>query len=77
MVTETNGGGSSASIAFLGGGNPTGERNAWWHEGEGLLVIDSLPRLLAKEMAHPFGTGREDVLAIYGEPHLTIRNKAK
>lgn len=60
MITETNDGGKQASIRFLGGGNPTGEKNAWWHEGEGLEFIDSLPHLLASCTAHPFGSGWKD-----------------
>jgi hypothetical protein len=61
LVTETNNGGKMASIAFIGGGNPSGEHNAWWRECDGLIVIDSLPRILALNTAHPFGTGRDDV----------------
>lgn len=62
LVTEVNqpiqpGSKSQASITFIGGGNPTGERNAWWREGE-LVVVDSLPRLLAKGLCHPFGNGK-------------------
>lgn len=61
LVTETNDEGRSASIRFLGGGSPTGEKSAWWEDGDGLVVIDSLPRLLADATAHPFGRGRYDV----------------
>ena len=61
LVTETNNKGVMASIAFIGGGNPTGEKNAWWEKDDGLMVIDSLPHLLAINTAHPFGTGKEDV----------------
>ena len=32
--------------------------NAWWSQDE-LIKIDSLPNLLAREMAHPFGQNRE------------------
>lgn len=39
------------SITFVGF-NHTQERNAWWREDE-LEVIDSLPHILAKTMAHP------------------------
>lgn len=40
----------NVSITFIGY-NDT-ERNAWWREDE-LEVIDSLPHILAKTMAHP------------------------
>jgi hypothetical protein len=61
LVTETNRRGTSACIAYLGGGNSTDEKNAWWSEGEGLVVVDSLPRLLSSATAHPFGDGKRDV----------------
>lgn len=61
IITETNDNGTSASVRFFGGGNPSGEKNAWWSLSEGLQVVDSLPRILALATAHPFGTGREDV----------------
>lgn len=38
------------SITFIGYNNT--EKNAWWREDE-LEVIDSLPHILAKTMAHP------------------------
>ena len=65
IIRETNGNGGQASIDFLGGGNPTGEKNAWWGENDGLKVIDNLPHLLAKMSCHPFGAGREDVENTY------------
>lgn len=59
IVTETNmtQGHHIACIDFIGT-NLTQERNAWWYEEE-LQVIDSLPHLLARELAHPFGRGLE------------------
>ena len=59
VVTETNTGGQSVSIVFIGE-NTTGEHNAWWNASD-LTVIDSIPKILAKEMAHPFGNGKKDV----------------
>lgn len=32
--------------------------NAWWHS-DCLEIVDSLPNLLAREIAHPFGNGRK------------------
>jgi hypothetical protein len=60
VVVETNKGGKEASITFIGGGSPYGEHNAWWDEGE-LVLVDSITRIIADAMAHPFGKGREDV----------------
>ena len=59
LVAETNTsqGRRQASIVHIGG---TGqEKSAWWNECE-LTVIDSLPYLLARKMAHPFGSGDDD-----------------
>lgn len=61
IVTETNRNGADAAITFLEGCGGTGEKNAWWHASEGLVLIDSMPRLLARCMAHPFGEGKADV----------------
>jgi hypothetical protein len=61
IVTETNDNGVMASLEYFGGLNPKGEYNAWWRDGDGLIVIDSLPHLLARTMAHPFGSGRCDL----------------
>lgn len=66
LVTETNNGGKEASISFIGGGNPTYEKNAWWKAGEGLIKIDSLPWLIARATAHPFGRGLEDAKNVFG-----------
>ena len=61
VVTETNRKGTKASIDFINGCNKALNHNAWWEEGDGLEIIDNLPRLLSSAMAHPFGTGKEDV----------------
>lgn len=53
------------SISFLGGGNPTQEKNAWWTEDDGLILIDNLPSLLARNLAHPFSSHKEDATLIY------------
>jgi hypothetical protein len=58
LVSEVNPSGD-ASITYLGGGNPSHEKNAWWYPHEGLVVLDSLPRLLAGMMHHPFGLNRD------------------
>lgn len=63
LVTEISGSGT-ASLMYLGGGNPTHEKNAWWAEGS-LEVIDSLPHLLAVMAAHPFGDGRRAADAVF------------
>lgn len=55
LVVEVAGDGC-ASINYLAGSARTGEHNAWWCSGDGLVVLDSLPHLLAKAMAHPFGS---------------------
>lgn len=49
LVTETNGNGTSALITYIGG-NPHGEYIAWWRQVDGLVVVDSLPNLLARSM---------------------------
>lgn len=71
LITEMNinkGGNNndikSYSISFLGEKNP-GEKNAWWYEHEGLQVIDNLPSLLARNLVHPFGTGKEVALQVF------------
>ena len=66
MIKETNENGSYASVDYFGGGNPTNEKNAWWKEGDGLEVIDSLPRFLADATRHPFGRGDEDIERFFG-----------
>lgn len=47
----------SASIDYLRNCNPGGEKSAWWHPSnqERLIRVDSITRLLANAMAHPFG----------------------
>lgn len=67
IITETNDGGEMASISYFGGGNPSGEKNAWWYPGEGLEVVDNLPRVLAEAAAHPFGSGRRDVELFFSD----------
>lgn len=57
LVTEVNPDGT-ASITYLGGGNPSNEKNAWWRPDEGLVVVESLPRLLANAVPHPFGQNK-------------------
>jgi hypothetical protein len=65
IITETNDEGSEASLEFIGNGNPhllsqnINEKSAWWDANE-LTVIDSLPYLLSRTMAHPFGEGADD-----------------
>ena len=36
------------AIEFIGTGNPSGEKNAWWFPNEGLTVVDSMPNLMAR-----------------------------
>ena len=62
IISETNDGGTSASIRWLG--PPTDERSAWWRMGE-LEVVNSLPRVLAMMTAHPFGKGKRDVAQFF------------
>jgi hypothetical protein len=44
-----------ASIEWIGGSS--GLKSAWWTESE-VIVLDSLPRLLVRELGHPFGQGK-------------------
>lgn len=60
IIKETNNNGKQASIDYINELNPNQEHNAWWFEKD-LKVIDSLPNILAKAMAHPFGDGKKDV----------------
>lgn len=62
IISETNNGGSQASINWLG--PSTREKNAWWREDE-LEVVNSLPRVLAMMTAHPFGRGKQDVDRVF------------
>ena len=66
IIGETNDKGTKASIDFIKGCNEGGSHNAWWSEGDGLVILDNLPRLLADAMKHPFGRGREDVEHFFG-----------
>lgn len=43
-----------ASVEWIGKSNLY---NAWWNP-ECLEIVDSLPNLLARKIAHPFGNGR-------------------
>ncbi len=54
VIQEVNPDGSAAIRYFKGCNNH--DKCAWWHLGEGLVVLDSLPSLLADAMAHPFGS---------------------
>jgi hypothetical protein len=49
--------GSGASIEFIGNIDRfKREKSAWW-DAEELVVIDNLPNLLTRSLAHPFGGG--------------------
>lgn len=74
MVTEissfenTNGGITfQASIKWIGGSN--GLPTAWWQIQQ-LDIVDNLARLLMRELAHPFGTGKEYIDRCY--PNYTV-----
>lgn len=58
IVTEITDDGR-LSVAWIG---PNSDllKNAWWEQDE-LEKIDSLPHLLAREMANSFGNGRKEV----------------
>lgn len=64
LVTEINSSGE-CSIEWLGDGNRH-LHNAWW-EQEKLEKIDSLPHLLARNMAHPFGSNKKEVDKYYNK----------
>ena len=65
MVTETGYGGNEVSVCwFLG--QPHREKTAWWSKEE-LEKIDSLPRLLAFELSHPFGGGKKDAALFFAD----------
>ncbi len=66
IVTETvtDDNGHRASIEFIGRDGDDHEKNSWWEDGE-LVVIDNLPYLLAREVAHPFGSGRKDAIKTF------------
>lgn len=49
-----------ASINYLKGQPNAGQqKSAWWDEGDGLVVLDSLPNLLASALHHPFGSNKD------------------
>jgi hypothetical protein len=60
FITETTYSGKKASITFIETLNINKERNAWYDVSE-LIVIDSIPKMLANATAHPFGQGKNDV----------------
>lgn len=62
LVTEVSSDGR-CSVEWLGDGNKY-LHNAWW-EQENLEKEDSLPHLLARQMAHPFGNNRKEVDKYY------------
>lgn len=64
FITETNYSGKKASIRYIGDLNIGKEHNAWWDVSE-LTVIDSIPKMLAIAMAHPFGDGRKDADSLF------------
>jgi len=66
FVTETNNDGKKVSITYIGELNPKHEYNAWWNHEE-LEIIDSIPRMLALSMAHPFGEGKKDVTKFFNQ----------
>ena len=63
IVTEVDGVDGSCSVEWLGEGNKH-LHNAWWKQEE-LQKEDSLPNLLARVMAHPFGQNREKADEFY------------
>lgn len=68
IVKETKHGGMQASVDWIRG-QEGHEKNAWWRvaiDGEVLTVIDSLPRLISSAMAHPLGSGEQDVGLFFG-----------
>ena len=64
LVTETNDQGTSVSIRILGE-NTEREHSSWYDEDE-LTVIDNLALVLASNICHPFGRGRQDAELFYG-----------
>jgi hypothetical protein len=54
-----------ASITFFPNQEPTYEKNAWWDPNE-LHILGSLPTMLANEMAHPFGSNKDQGDKYYG-----------
>lgn len=60
LVTEVNREGG-ISIEWIG---KAGLKNAWWNPDE-LEIVDSLPNLLVREMAHPFGNNKSSASEYY------------
>lgn len=63
IVTETNtrvDGSQKVSVDWFKG-QSSDEKTAWWDKDDGLVLLDSLPRVLASAVAHPFGGGQTDV----------------
>jgi len=60
FITETNDNGEQAAITFIGDLNIGHEHCAWWDVSQ-LIVIDSIPKMIAMATAHPFGHGKDDV----------------
>lgn len=52
------------SLTYLNGCNASREHNAWWDE-EDLTLLDSLPQLLARNLCHPFGQGKQPAIDSY------------
>lgn len=70
LVTETDG--DETAIQFFARGPETDEKNAWWEPEDGLVVVDSIPRMLAEALAHPFGTN-----AKLADKHFPLPKKAQ
>ena len=54
MVIEVSPWGD-CQIEFLTHQKVIGEKVAWWNESDGLIIMDSIPRLLTRAMCHPSG----------------------
>ena len=59
IVSETNHNTTKVSITFINTLKHPEDYNSWWNSDE-LTVIDSIPLILAKGLAHPFGSGKID-----------------
>lgn len=66
MIGETNDEGEQASIWYIYRSPGCNNKCAWFYKNE-LEVIGSLPELLARGLAHPFGKGRSDVEKFFGK----------
>lgn len=60
IVCEINESGNAA-VEWIGESNLY---NAWW-DPDCLEIVDSLPNLLAREIAHPFGNGQKNVNSFF------------